>query len=249
MIDVILGFLALGRHLSSKKEQNQSLTKQAYSQLRNDIVCIVFPQQAKLNIESLKKSYNMGGTPIREALNQLVAEKMVTALPLRGFQVAAVTPEQLADIYNNRALIEKEMLQQVMAKEDDFWESQCVASLYRIKKSVANEEFSSGDDVQKWLKLSAMFYNNLLGAVESDWLRHIQGLLYMHSQRYESLFCKQIEDLNAYVKKQHRAFKQLLNCCLANEVIEAVSMHENYLHKQKKMLADSVDLLGKDNAR
>ena len=39
-----------------------------------------------LKIDPLKERYQIGGSPIREALNQLAAENFIKFIPAKGFQ-------------------------------------------------------------------------------------------------------------------------------------------------------------------
>ena len=96
--------------MSDALPRTESLTLQALSRLKRDIVLGEFEFGERLNIETLKKRYEMGGTPVREALNQLVAWSLVEALPLRGFRVTSMTIEVVRSLFDSRLFVEERLL-------------------------------------------------------------------------------------------------------------------------------------------
>jgi DNA-binding GntR family transcriptional regulator len=54
----------------------------------------------------LARQFGMSRTPIREAMQRLQAEGLVTAAAQRGFLVADLSPDELADVYQVRAVLE-----------------------------------------------------------------------------------------------------------------------------------------------
>ena len=144
--------------VSKKHTPNQSLTEWVLMQLRADIVCGFFAPSSKLNIESLKKRYEVGGTPIREALNQLLPQGLVAALPLKGFRVTALSLSAAQDLYAARAYLEQEMIRLALSASSDDWEAQGVAILHRIKRGVQKDSFIAAPDIAHWLTLSGDFW-------------------------------------------------------------------------------------------
>ena len=53
---------------------DSSLATTAYGRLKNDIVSGLWEPGTKLGIAALRKYYDSGATPLREALNRLAAE-------------------------------------------------------------------------------------------------------------------------------------------------------------------------------
>ena len=71
-------------------EQGTTLTAQAYGRLEELIVRLELAPNSLISEHALGKHLGMGRTPIREALQRLAREGLVTILPRRGMFVAPV---------------------------------------------------------------------------------------------------------------------------------------------------------------
>ena len=74
--------------------------------LKNDIISGEYLPKQKLHIKTLKEKYNVGTSPLREALSQLMANDLVVSKNQRGFYVSDISLEDLTDIYQTRVKIE-----------------------------------------------------------------------------------------------------------------------------------------------
>ncbi|MFK5923299.1 MAG: GntR family transcriptional regulator [Verrucomicrobiota bacterium] len=81
---------------SVKPDQGQS--EQIASQLRNDIISGRMKEGAPLREIALAKQFKVGRGPIREALQRLSHEGMVTAKPNCGVRVAASPPDSIQEL-------------------------------------------------------------------------------------------------------------------------------------------------------
>ncbi|MEO1017743.1 MAG: GntR family transcriptional regulator [Pseudomonadota bacterium] len=61
-----------------------TLTETVYSRLRQDIITGVRAPGERLRIEHLRKIYDVGPTPLREALQRLAADGLVLLAGSRG---------------------------------------------------------------------------------------------------------------------------------------------------------------------
>jgi DNA-binding GntR family transcriptional regulator len=77
------------------------LTDRAYETLRDRILDGRLAPSERLQIDRLSKELGVSHTPVREALNRLTSEKLVTLAPYKGF---SVTP--LLDVVSLRLLLE-----------------------------------------------------------------------------------------------------------------------------------------------
>ena len=83
-----------------------SLSDQAYSLLLGKIIRLELSPGAILSEKDLISDLNIGRTPIREALQRLANEGLVTHLPNRGMFVAEISAVSVGNIYEFRSLIE-----------------------------------------------------------------------------------------------------------------------------------------------
>lgn len=163
--------------------ENKTLTDLAYRLLREDIVHGAFKPGDKLRIETLKRAYEMGATPLREALYRLSADGFVQVQGHRGFRVADMSPEELEEITDLRVLLEGMALTQSIRNSDDAWESRLVAAFHHLTKA----ENQAQPDIQEWESRNSEFHNALLSCCHSPWLLRFHEILYDQHKRYRNL--------------------------------------------------------------
>ena len=89
-----------------KETPRQNLAISAYQQLKHDIIRGRYAPEQKLLMSRLKEQYGASTGPLREALSQLVADRLVVAISQRGYRVAPMSLAELNDIYDARAQLE-----------------------------------------------------------------------------------------------------------------------------------------------
>ena len=157
-----------------------TLAEKAYASLRKDIVEGCFAPESPLRLADLSDRYGMGFSPLREALNRLQSERLVTAESLRGFRVSPLSLAEFEDALQSRLLIETEALRLSMAKGDDGWEAAIVAALYALRQQTRRE----GGDVDELKARHHAFHRALLAGCGSDWLLEFFERLYAATERY-----------------------------------------------------------------
>lgn len=81
-------------------------TQQAYRLIKEKIITTALPPDAVVQEQALMAELGLGRTPIREALKQLEAEKLVVISPRRGAFVAGISISDLADIQEIRSVVD-----------------------------------------------------------------------------------------------------------------------------------------------
>ena len=83
-----------------------TLKNRIYADLRNSIIMGHRPPGEKINVREIAQSYGTSITPIREALQMLHQEGLVTIRPHSGYLVTRVTLKQLRDLLELREILE-----------------------------------------------------------------------------------------------------------------------------------------------
>lgn len=78
----------------------------AYQLIKEKIITVEMPPGSLIQESQLMAQLNLGRTPIREALKQLEADRLVVAAPHRGTFVAEVQITDLQQIYEIRRYLE-----------------------------------------------------------------------------------------------------------------------------------------------
>ncbi len=85
---------------------NKPLKEIAYETLRNDILSGKIPGGSHITESSISKRLKVSRTPVREALQRLTQERLITALPRAGYIVEDMSYEDIQDIFSARFEIE-----------------------------------------------------------------------------------------------------------------------------------------------
>ena len=83
-----------------------SLSQQAYVHIRRKIVSLELPPGSVIDEANLRAELGFGRTPIREAMQRLSLEKLVTIVPRRGMFVAEIGITDLQRLFEVRVVLE-----------------------------------------------------------------------------------------------------------------------------------------------
>ena len=88
-------------------EKKTSLREQAYQQLEEAIVTMELAPGMVVSEQALSEMTQIGRTPIREAIQRLARENLITVLPQRGILVAEMDVQQQLKLIETRREVER----------------------------------------------------------------------------------------------------------------------------------------------
>lgn len=202
-----------------------TLAEKAYLSLRNDIVRGSLPSGSALKMAELSTRYNMGFSPLREALSRLQGERLVSAESLRGFRVSDLSLAEFEDALQTRLLIETEAFRLSMQRGDDDWAAQVVAANYALKLQA--ERQTDGGELWELETRHHAFHRALLAACGSRWMLDFFEQLYMATDRYRlPILISRNGKSGRDVVAEHAA---LADAALARDVDRAIALlHAHY---------------------
>ena len=160
------------------QDQVQSTkTESAYRLLRRDILATRLRPGAPMKLGALRDRYEIGWTPLREALSRLEAEGLVTAVSNRGFAVAPVSRAELEDLTRTRMVVELPLLLESIGNGGSEWESAVVTAHYRLSRCRLSIDNVSESEIDEWDERHAAFHAALIGAARSNWLSRFQSTI------------------------------------------------------------------------
>lgn len=163
--------------------RGETLAQTAYRTIRRDIISGVRPPGERLQIERLKQIYDIGPTPLREALQKLSVEQLVLFEGNRGFSVAPLDAAEFHDLNIARTEVETAALRRSLSLGDGAWEARVVAASYTMKK--ADAALPGRDDVpDAWERANAAFHTAMVDACGSHWLLRTRSMLQDLCERY-----------------------------------------------------------------
>ena len=77
-----------------------------YRRLRQDILDCTLPPGVELYEGSLAERFSVSKSPVRDALSRLLAERLVTVVPRKGYRVAPISLSDARDLFQFRSLME-----------------------------------------------------------------------------------------------------------------------------------------------
>src|SRR4051812_27845770 len=107
----------------------------AYRRIRQDILGGVIAPGTKLHINNLCDRLDVRLTPVREALNRLASEGLLVHTEQRGFRVAALSLDDLADLTEARVQLNALALRSAITNGDEQWEEQVLLSFHRLLRT------------------------------------------------------------------------------------------------------------------
>jgi DNA-binding GntR family transcriptional regulator len=167
--------------------QAGTLASSVHDRLRGDILSGALPPDEKLRTEALRERYGVGNSPLREALNRLSADGLVTREDQKGFRVAAASRADLEELVKTRCWLEEIALRQSIEYGDDAWEESVVLRyhrLSRVRRSSSEDEYVVN---YEWEARHRAFHLALLGACGSRWLMQYCTQLNDQAGRYRRL--------------------------------------------------------------
>ena len=108
--------------------KSESSVDRAYLTLRQKATDFEFKPGERLNETALTSTLKVSRTPLREALNRLVAEGFLTFVLGKGFFCRPLSPEKILELYQLRCALESEAVIRTIAYLDDTEQSYVVCT-------------------------------------------------------------------------------------------------------------------------
>jgi len=201
-----------------------SKTAEVYGDLKEELLNGAWGPGTKLAIDPLASRFAVSASAVREALARLTSDRLVDAMPQRGFTVAAISREDLLDLTDVRVAIEETCLRSAIAHGTVDWEARLLATWHRLSHAGSRPEGRAHPD---WARIHAQFHDDLVAACQSRWWLHLRAQLYVQAERYRRMLLPRVQSLRN-VESEHR---EILDLVLARKADEAVKAMEDHLRR------------------
>lgn len=172
----------------------QSLTDQAYIRLEELIVTLQLEPGAVLSESMLSQDLGFGRTPIREALQRLAREGLVTILPRKGILVSEVNPRRQLLVLEARRELERLLARLcAMRRADD--ERELFLNVADEMERVAQADDGIGF-MRKYQTLSALVAKAARNEYASNAMQLLRGI----SRRFWFMYYKEKADLVVWAR-------------------------------------------------
>lgn len=206
------------------------LSEQAYLRLRSDVIGGQLAPDTKLKLELLFSRYGLSSSPLREALNRLAQEGLVSADERRGFRVAPLSLDDLADITAMRKLIDVPALADAIAHGDEDWECAIAAAFHRL--NLAEKDLGDGPLVLdgQWEAVHRDFHLSLLAGCPSARQRALSASLFDQAERYRRFSAR----FRQTIRRKNQEHKRLMNAALQRDAATACALLEQHIEATRR---------------
>jgi DNA-binding GntR family transcriptional regulator len=174
----------------------------------------------KLAEQQIADIFGVSRTVVRQALNQLKSDRLVTLEPARGAFVAKPSPQEAREVFEVRAMLEAAMLRQLCAQVSDAQIAELRAHLAAEAAAVARTDVSGRTRLLAdfHVLLARMVGNQVLAELLRDLLTRssLIALMYQSSHSAEHSQAEHVLIVDALEKRDVRAAVRLLEAHLGN---------------------------------
>lgn len=170
---------------SSLAEAGKTRTAEILDVLRSEILEARLPPGGKLRFDELRETYDIGISPLREALMHLASEGLVTAEQRKGYRVAGISAEDLREIAFLRGEFDALAIRASIRNGDELWEGRVLAAFHAMqrRKKVTPE----GDVDPEWEAHHIRFHQVLVSECRMPKLMSFRAILDLQAQRYRRI--------------------------------------------------------------
>jgi GntR family carbon starvation induced transcriptional regulator len=198
--------------------ERPTLTKSVYEKLRAELLNGKLSPGKKLRAEALRARFQTGSSPIREALNRLVAEGFVVSEEQKGFHVAPVSFADMRELVAARAWIDGIAIRASIEAKDTAWEEALVLAFFRLSRVGRNIDHTAEVNSQ-WERLHRDFHIALVNGCGSRWICRISTQLFDAGERYRRLALHQLDEASDL--DEH---KTMMEACINRDADKAVQL-------------------------
>jgi GntR family carbon starvation induced transcriptional regulator len=219
--------------LEETVDRKETLASFVYDRLRKDIISVAVPPGEKLHIRSLCERFEVGLSPVREALSRLSTEGLVAQNDHRGFTVAPISEADLVDLTRARSWLNDIAIRKSIERGDAAWEESVVLSYHRLFRT---PRFAPGVETERseaWEIAHRNFHSSLISASGSDRLTHYCEQLFDSAERYRHVGRK--AGVKGNRDKEHR---QLMEAVVARDAETAARVITRHFERTAELVRE-----------
>ncbi|TMX58480.1 GntR family transcriptional regulator [Vibrio rotiferianus] len=214
-----------------------TLTDKVSKMIRQDILTGELKPGQKLVVAELKNKYNVGASPIREALVQLSWTKYVKLEPQKGCWVAPVCKKELNDLYESLRVVSSVLLKKAILAGDEAWELDVLTSYHKLSRVNFDDAFCW----QEWEERHHQFHVSLLEGADSQNMFEFFSDLIHQIKRYRYFAMQTLSSENGAIFDidEHEMIMKLV---LAKNSEEAIQLLDDHLLKSMQRIESVLEM-------
>ena len=180
----------------------QSLSAAVIERLRDKILSGELREGEQLRQDAIATEFQISRIPVREALSHLAAEGLITIVANRGAVVSALSPDEIMQMFETRAVLECYMLRCAIPnmKKEDFKTAEDILVHYE-------ESLEKDSEVKSWGQWNWSFHSALYVPANRPVMLSFLKTLNINCDRYTRLHLVFTRDLH----RAGQAHRELLD--------------------------------------
>lgn len=199
--------------------QRQSLADAVAERLREQIINGDLHEGEQLRQDAIAKEFQVSRIPVREALLHLEAEGLITTVANRGAVVSALSPEEIEELFDIRAVLECHALRQAIPHMTNEHFAQAEKVLKEYERAL-----DKNTDVGTWGQLNWQFHSALYAPADRPALMALIKVLNNNCDRYTRLHLLITRNLHR-AGKAHRAILTVCKTRNADKATQELWRH------------------------
>ncbi len=211
----------------------KSLSEAAYSIIRKKILRGEFELGSRLREDVLAEQITISRTPVREAINRLVADGIIIKKSQRGLYLIDPEPEQIKDNIDIRISLEKLAVEKCIERSTDEDIEVISNSLKEFEKAIQQKDYDACNELDSEFHalIAQMSRNSRLMGLLDDLSAFFQLIRKEEKKKYP-------EKMNKCTLKEHRRIAKAIknrDILAAKEAVEAniKTMRNNLFNEGK----------------
>ena len=201
---------------------NEKASEYAYRYLKKNIVGLGFAPNSKICESDIAKKLGLSRTPVREALLELVKNKLVVVYPQRGSFVSKIDYDLVEESRFVRLVLEKAIIDIVCDKPDNRF-------LEKLEINIRNQKYYlDKENKMNLMQLDNEFHKILFEMANKLQTHELVESISGHFDRLRNLSINTIKDIKT-VSDHEKIFEAIKSC----DSVKAKELMEIHLSRHK----------------
>ncbi len=208
-----------------------------YAELRQMAAAFAFKPDERLNESELAVRLGASRTPMREALNRLVAEGFLTFQSGRGFFCRPLTPQRILELYEARVAVECEALRLACTRASD----QAITDL-GIFLDHAEPTYQACDDLDQLLAMDEDFHMRLVNLSENQELAAMLNNLNDRIRYIRLIDLNRINQSELVTPHAPSAHREIFSALKRRDIKAADTAMRRHIERRREQATEAVQI-------
>ncbi len=215
--------------------KTESNVDRLYDALRRMASDFAFKPDSRINESALAAELESSRTPIREALNRLVAEGFLTFQSGRGFFCRSLSPELVMDLYEARVAVEVEAVRLACARGSDA----AIADLIHQFEAI-EPDYTLDTDPDSLLVMDEQFHRQLCQLSGNSELCRMLDNLNDRIRYLRLIDLRRLRETEAGGKTMITAHRRILHAVAGRDADEAAAQMRAHIERRREGATQAV---------